>query len=55
MDYATPAMFVGVAIGGALMWLACRWYYTKDGKAKLDAREAELRAAAKDAGINLPN
>lgn len=54
MDYATPSLFFGMAAGAALMWAACKWYYTKDGKAKLAAREAELRAAAKDAGINLP-
>lgn len=53
MDYATPALFVGMGIGAAIMWGLTRWYYVRDGRAKLKAREAELRAAAKDAGLNL--
>lgn len=47
------AMIFGILIGMALMWLGCRWYYTKDGRAKLKAREAELIEQAKAQGIIL--
>ena len=49
MDYATPALFIGMGIGAAVMWGLTRWYYLRDGRARL----ADLRAKAKEAGVNI--
>lgn len=53
MDYATPSLFFGMAIGAAVMWGLDRWYYTRNGRAELKAKKAELEALAKAQGIIL--
>jgi uncharacterized membrane protein YdjX (TVP38/TMEM64 family) len=37
-------LFAGIIIGAVLAWAFARWYYLKDGRAKLQAKEDEIKA-----------
>lgn len=41
---AGGGLLIGFLIGLAVMWLGDRWYYTKDGRAKLRAANAKVEA-----------
>lgn len=47
-DFA-PSLFFGILIGLAVMWGACRWYYTKNGRAKLIEDKAALAETVAEA------
>ena len=38
------AFFIGIVVGTVVTWAFARWYYIKDGRAKLKEKEDEIKA-----------